>query len=115
MTAVVKLDDYRTPAPPPQRSQYELYPMPFFDRDAGSTWRVTPTGDYAADVETGRRYGWAFLRSCDGTVGWAALLPAIVADMVRAGQVNGIVVGFMGVVGRMLAAVIGPKSPDPAG
>jgi hypothetical protein len=77
--------------------------MPFFDRDAPSTWRVTPSGDYAKDVATGRGYAMLFLSSCDGTAGWASLLPQIVADMIRAGQVNGITIGFMGAIGGLLA------------
>ena len=110
---IVKLSDHRPPAPPPQKSQFELYPLPFFDRDALSTWAVEPSGDYAADCETGRHYAYAFLRSCDGTAGWAAILPQIVADIARAGQVNGIVIGFMGAIGSMLADVIGHhRGPD---
>jgi hypothetical protein len=52
------------------------------------------------------------LKSCDKTVGWASLMPAIVKDMIDAGtdgrwpdgdaRVNGIVGGFMGVIGRAL-------------
>jgi hypothetical protein len=38
-----------------QKSQYELYPLPFFNRDACCTWDVRPTGDYTADCKTGQR------------------------------------------------------------
>jgi hypothetical protein len=92
------------------KSQYELYPLPFFNADAHCTWDVKPTGDYTVDCETGRRYATEFLQSCDGTLGWTWLLQSIVADMIRAGTdgtfpsghptVNGIVIGFMGVIGR---------------
>jgi hypothetical protein len=48
-------------------AQYELYPLPFFNAEARSTWVVE------------------FLKSCDGAVGWSSLLQVIVADMIRAG------------------------------
>ena len=96
----------------PPVSQYELYPLEFFNAAAHSTWNVEPTGDYSADFKTGHRYAIEFLKSCDSTAGWASLLPAIVADMVRAGtsgtfadghpKVNGVVIGFMSVVGARL-------------
>jgi hypothetical protein len=43
---VVQIKDYLAPPPAPQRSLYELYPLPFFNRDKLSTWNVTPTGKY---------------------------------------------------------------------
>lgn len=111
---VVRLADYRKPAPVKATrkkgaSFYEIYPMPFFDRKARSSWSVVPTGDYSADVKTGREYGRLFVQSCDMTVGWQTLLASIVGDMVRAGPMtacwsdgrpknNGIITGFMGVV-----------------
>jgi hypothetical protein len=108
--SVVQISDYL----PQQQSQYERYPLPFFNRD--NTWDVTPSGDYAADCATGARYAREFLRSCDGTAGWASLLAHIVADMIRAGtngtfadghpKVDGIAIGFMSVIGRAVA-----KSP----
>jgi hypothetical protein len=111
--AIVKLDDYRTPPP---RSQFEKYPLPFFDRDGLSTWAVEPSGDYAADVATGRRYAWEFLRSCDGTAGWARLSPAIVQDMIRGGSNDGIVTGFASALGEAVTQFVGPhQGPDPAG
>ena len=117
---VVQLNSYR-PAPRQRpRSQYDLYPLPFFNAAAHSTWDVEPTGDYGADCQTGHRYALEFLKSCDGTVGWASLLPAIVADMVRAGtsgtfadghpKVNGVVIGFMSVIGKV--ATIAWAMPD---
>jgi hypothetical protein len=100
------------PIRPPVRSQYEKYPLPFFNADALSTWHVKPTSDYAADCETGRHYAIEFLKSCDGTVGWCTLLPQIVADMIRAGtsgtfadgspKINGVVIGFASAIGRAL-------------
>ena len=55
----------------------------------------------------------AFLKSCDGSYGWLALLQSIVADMIRAGangewkdgrgKVNGVVIGFMSVISRAAA------------
>jgi hypothetical protein len=100
-------------------SQYDRYPLPFFNAKAPggpSTWDVKPSGDYALDCETGQRYAVQFIESCDGSHGWSSLLQNIVADMVRAGpsgafadghpKVNGIVIGFMGGIGRALTAAI---------
>src|SRR5437588_6536436 len=94
------------------KSQYERYPLPFFAREKLSTWTVEPSGDHAVDCATGREYALEFLRSCDGTVGWTALLPHIVADMIRAGpsgtfangesKINGVVIGFMSTIGKAL-------------
>jgi len=110
MTNVVQFSNWVDP--PKSKSQYELYPLPFFAAEIHSTWAVKPTGDYSKDCETGRAYAIAFLESCDGTYGWCSLLPQIVADMIRAGpcgttangepKVSGIVIGFMGEIGRHL-------------
>jgi len=100
------------------KSQYELYPMPFFDRESHCTWKVQPTGDYGRDCSVGRDYAREFLKSCDGTVGWASLLRSIALDMVRAGPMagklpdgsprsNGVIVGFMGMIGDALACMVG--------
>src|ERR1700716_3910594 len=66
------------------QSQYERYPLPFFKAgDSGSggcTWHVTPTGDYTADLKTGKQYGIQFVRTYDGTIGWATLLSCIVSQ-----------------------------------
>jgi hypothetical protein len=113
MTAsIVRLNDFRTPAPKPvkQKSQYELYPLPFFNGRERCTWDVKPTGDYSADCETGTAYAIEFLKSCDKTNGWAALLQQIVVDMIDAGltdrdgrpSANGVVIGFMSVIGSAL-------------
>lgn len=111
---IVQLSDYRTPPPKKarQKSQYELYPLPFFNRKERCTWAVKPTGNYSADCETGRTFAIEFLKSCDGSAGWASLMAHIVTDMINAGtagrwpdgrpQGNGIVIGFMGVIGSAL-------------
>jgi hypothetical protein len=113
---IIQLSDYRKPAltlPQPARkkskSQYDLYPMPFFNKKRRCTWDVTPTGDYTADYRTGRSFAIEFLRSNDKTYGWASLLPQIVSDMIRAGpsgtfangepKVDTIVMGFIQVIG----------------
>jgi hypothetical protein len=110
--------EFRLPPPlkrqkkPRAKSQYELYPMPFFDRASRCTWNVQPTGDYTADCATGRAFALEFLKSCDSTFGWASLLAQISADMICAGlaeqsatgrpKVNGIVIGFMSTIARAL-------------
>ena len=103
---------------PPAKSQYELYPLPFFDGKSHCTWKVQPTGDYGRDCNTGRDYAREFLKSCDGTVGWARLLCHIANDMVHAGPMvgkfpdgsprpNGVIVGFMAEIGDALACIAG--------
>jgi hypothetical protein len=114
---VVQFADHREP---PQKSQYDLYLLPFFAAGCHSTWAVKPTGDYCKDCETGRRYAIEFLRSCDGTLGWSTLLTQVVGDMIRAGpdgnwpsgraKINGIVVGFMGTIGKTLTSVYARRS-----
>jgi hypothetical protein len=95
-------------------SQYDLYPMPFFNADRRCTWDIKPTGNYGVDCETGKEYAVRFLESCDGTIGWSSIVGQIAADMILAGPdhadargrsgVNGVVIGFMGTVGSVLAA-----------
>ncbi len=109
---VVRFKNYLPPPPPKQKSLYELYPSPFFNRDTRCLWDVKPTGHYGADCETGRAYAIEFLKSCDGSIGWAALMGIIAADMIRAGptgahvdgrpKINGVVIGFMRVIGEAL-------------
>jgi hypothetical protein len=88
---------------PKQKSQYELYPLPFFNGKERCTWDVKPTGNYGADCETGEAYAIEFLKTCDNSYGWASLMQSITSDMIRAGSKNGIVIGFMGVIGSALA------------
>lgn len=95
-------------------SQFDLYRLPFFDKDAAidtRCWTVTPTGNYTDDCDTGAAYAIEFLRSCDGTNGWRSLLAGIVTSMIcaaprRSGQnarkADGIVVGFMSTIGAAL-------------
>ena len=123
---IIQLRDHLTPRPARERrkSLYELYPLPFFKRQALCTWDVTPSGDYFTDCETGRGYAKEFLRTCDGTDGWSMLIGHIVADMIRAGtngaypdghpKINGIVVGFMDVIGRRLCTDPRPVGPGAA-
>jgi hypothetical protein len=114
----VRIKDYLQPPPPRQKSQYELYPLPFFKvakrrGGGGCTWHVTPTGSYSADYEIGRAYAIEFLKSCDGTVGWSMLLISIVNEMIIAGPrgkqgngdptSDGMVKGFMRTIGEALA------------
>lgn len=106
---VVQLADYREP---PEQSQFERYPLPFFAADRLSTWAAKPSGRYAEDCANGKAYALEFLKSCDGTAGWASLLPAIVGDMIRAGpsgtfanghaEIDGVVIGFMTTIGKVL-------------
>jgi hypothetical protein len=111
---VVELADYRKPP----KSQYELFPLSFFDAEKRSTWEVKPTGTYSDDYWTGNDYAIEFLESCDGSAEWASLLAQIVDDMICAEfdygrgnrpifamgplTINGVVAGFMEKIGRIL-------------
>jgi hypothetical protein len=106
---IVQMADYRTPPSKRKKGEsvYELYPMPFFNVRKRCLWDVVPTGSYTADCETGHAFAIEFLKSCDGTWGWAALVRWIVLDMIKAGpETNGIIVGFMSVIGDALATVM---------
>jgi hypothetical protein len=80
---VLQLSDYRIPPPEKTKakSQYERYPLPFFNRGKRCTWDVTPSGNYSVDCDTGQAFAIEFLKSCDKTNGWASLMQSIVADM----------------------------------
>jgi hypothetical protein len=96
------------------QSQWEDYPLPFFNKQKRSLWNVAPTGNYETDCETGSMYAKQFLQSCDGTDCWAHLLPQIVGGIIRSGPVDkdatgggyqgGIVLSFMLTIGFALAA-----------
>ena len=79
---------------PKQKSQYELYPLPFFNGKDHCASDVKPTGDYAADCETDEAYAIEFVKTCDKNYGWASLMQSITSDMIRAGSTNGIVIGW---------------------
>jgi hypothetical protein len=100
---------------PKQKSQYELYPLPFFNGKERCTWDVKPTGYYGADCETGHAYAIEFLKTCDKSYGWPSLMQSITSDMIRAGSKNGIVIGFMGVIGSALARSPVLESKDNSG
>jgi hypothetical protein len=98
-------------------SQFDLYRLPFFDQNAPIStrcWTVVATGNYTTDCDTGAAYAIEFLRSCDGTYGWQSLMACIVKSMISAEltalrqprradlKSNGIIVGFMSVIGTAL-------------
>ena len=100
-------------AKPASQSLFDLYPLPFFNKRTKSCWDPKHTGDYAKDCETGEDLGRQFLQTADGTSCWANIIGWIVADMIRAGAdrprrgrtwrpINGVVVGFMATIGRVL-------------
>lgn len=61
--------------------------LPFFKAGRGKTetswWTVTPSGNYAADLETGKKYARDFLPMMTFNAG-AATLGAIASDMAKA-------------------------------
>jgi len=67
-------------------------------------WAVSPSGNYDADCQTGARLAHAYITLlCEGKGGWAILMSAV-QDMIAKNDNNGLVVGFMGVISRALAA-----------
>ena len=101
--AVVQLSDFRPPAPPPQRSQYELYPLPFFN--PGCALHLAGHAIRRLRGGTVRPAGGSPGRSCGPAMAPPAvssLLPQIVADMSRAGQVNGEQTALPGALGAQV-------------
>ena len=101
------------------KSQYDKYPLPFFNKRKRLTWDATPSGDMQADSERGREYARQFLASCDFTYGWNSLLGQIVLDIVRMGpqvrwkdgsvSCGPVVLGFFGELSRALVLGELPK------
>jgi len=94
--------------------------LPFFKKGRGkvatSWWHVTPSGNYAADLETGMAYAKAFLPMLAFNAG-ASNLGAIVSDMAKAGRdpvktfkdwrsIDSIALGFMMGIGGSLQSAI---------
>jgi hypothetical protein len=95
--------------------------LPFFRKGRGkvetSWWNVTPSGDYAADIETGLSYAKAFLPLLMFNAG-ASGLGCIVSHMALAGRdrsrtpkdcrgIDSIALGFMmGIGGSLQSAIV---------
>jgi hypothetical protein len=94
--------------------------LPFFKKGRGkiatSWWNVTPSGNYAADLETGMEYARAFLPMLQFNAG-ASDLAAIVSDMAKAGRdpannpkdwrgIDAVAFGFMMEIGGSLQAAV---------
>jgi hypothetical protein len=94
--------------------------LPFFRKGRGkvetSWWSVTPSGDYAADIKTGKKYARAFLPMLSFNAG-ASDLGVIVSDMAKAGRdlatnpkewrgIDAIALGFMMEIGGSLQAAM---------
>jgi hypothetical protein len=94
--------------------------LPFFKKRRGkvaqSWWNVSPSGNYAADLETGKAYARAFLPMLTFNAG-ASDLAAIVSDMAKAGRdpannpkdwrgIDAVALGFQMEIGTMLQSAI---------
>lgn len=96
--------------------------LPFFKsrgrnrKGETSWWNVTPSGDYAADMETGKAYARAFLPMMVFNCGSAALAQ-IVSEMAITGRdpeknskdrgIDDIALGFLHEIGNSVQAAIG--------
>lgn len=94
--------------------------LPFFKKGRGkvatSWWNVTPSGNYSADLETGKSYAHAFLPLLSFNAG-ASDLAVIVSDMAKAGRdlannpkewrgIDAVALGFMMEIGGSLQAAM---------
>jgi hypothetical protein len=94
--------------------------LPFFRNRRGkvaqSYWNVTPSGDYSANLETGKAYARAFMPMLRFNAG-ASDLAAIISDMAKAGRdaannpkdwrgVDAVALGFMIEIGTSLQAAM---------
>lgn len=94
--------------------------LPFFRKGRGkvetSWWDVTPSGDYAADLTTGKEYARAFLPMLSFNAG-ASDLGVIVSDMAKAGRdlannpkewrgIDAVALGFIMEIGGSLQAAM---------
>jgi hypothetical protein len=94
--------------------------LPFFRKGRGkvetSWWDVKPSGDYAADLQTGEEYARAFLPMLSFNAG-ASDLGAIVSHMAKAGRdlannpkkrrgIDDVALGFMMEIGGSLQAAV---------
>ena len=94
--------------------------LPFFKKGRGKVatpwWNVSPSGNYAADLETGKAYARAFLPMLTFNAG-ASDLAAIVSDMAKAGRdpannpkgwrgIDAVALGFMMEIGGALQSAL---------
>lgn len=94
--------------------------LPFFKKDdqngQTSWWHVTPTGDYATDIATGRAFAREFLPMLTFNAG-ASTLGAIASDMAKAGRysanssmgkrgIDNVALGFMMQIADSLQSAI---------
>jgi hypothetical protein len=89
--------------------------LPFFKKGRGkvatSWWSVTPSGNYSADLETGKEYARAFLPMLQFNAG-ASDLAVIVSDMGTAKDlkewrgIDDVALGFMMEIGGALQAAL---------
>lgn len=94
--------------------------LPFFKPGRGkvetSWWNVTPSGNYAVDLETGKAYARAFLPVMTFNAG-ASTLGTIVSDMAKAGRdpiknpksyrhIDAVALGFLMQIGGILQSAM---------
>ena len=69
----------------------------------GKYWVVEATGDYYADNQRGVEYAHAAI-SAMSQVRFTPLLGWIIADMIKSGDCNGVVIGFMQAISEIATA-----------
>ena len=77
-------------------------------------WAVEPTGNYCADYDTGEKYALMFLEHEKQSEYPCPSLGSVVRDMLKCGDTNGIVLGFMQTIGDVYMAVLRGDPTFPA-
>ncbi len=95
---------------PTKNSSTEFRDLPFV-KDGGcygpyNFWAVAPTGNYCADYDTGEKYALMFLEHEKQFLHPGPSLGSVVRDILRSGDTNGIVLGFMQTIGDVYMAVL---------
>lgn len=77
-------------------------------------WSVKPSGDYVEECNTGQRYAALFFQVDKETLnaGGFSLLGQVVMGMIRAGDTNGIVVGFFSSVAHAYSPIVSGNFPN---
>lgn len=82
--------------------QFDNLPFVNVTNGVRNNWCVVSSGNYAVDCQTGAEYFQSLKRVSDMTNN-PQLIQYVMQDIVRAGQVNGIEVGFITALTASLA------------
>jgi hypothetical protein len=89
-----------------------LRPAPSFFRGA-SHWSAQPSASFMLDISSGIDAASELWRHLRNGLARGSILREIVADMVRQGDANGVVIGFAGLIGDLLEIAARAGTGDP--